>query len=94
MNEARERGDVRSRRPADVASRDAGARAARRTGAIGRHDAPIHVITTSRRLAHRIVREPKKVFRGRASAARARGGTPLATPERERQETDPGRARA
>jgi hypothetical protein len=42
------------------------------------------VITTSQTLAHRIVHELKKRFRGRASCAWSDDGTLFATWERER----------
>jgi hypothetical protein len=72
------------RRIANVASRAARTQPERRTSTIDRHDDLIEVITTSQKLAHRIVRELKKSFRGRASYAWSDDGTLFATWERER----------
>jgi hypothetical protein len=72
------------RRLANVASRAAWTQPERRISAIERRDDVIEVITTSQKLAHRIVHELKKVFRGRASYAWSDDGTLHATWERER----------
>jgi hypothetical protein len=72
------------RRLANVASRAARTQPERRISAIDRHDDLIEVITTSQKLAHRIVHELKKLFRGRASYAWSDDGTLFATWERER----------
>lgn len=70
------------RRLANVASRAAHTQPERRISAIDRHDDMVEVITTSQKLAHRIVHELKKAFRGRASYAWSDDGTLLATWER------------
>ena len=72
------------RRIANVASRAAHTQPERRISTIDRHDDLVEVITTSQKLAHRIVRELKKLFRGRASYAWSDDGTLFATWERER----------
>jgi NMD protein affecting ribosome stability and mRNA decay len=72
------------RRLANVASRAARTQPERRISTIDRRDDAIEVITTSQKLAHRIVHELKKVFRGRASYAWSDDGTLFATWERER----------
>jgi hypothetical protein len=72
------------RRLANVASRAARTQPERRISAIDRHDDRLEVITTSQKLAHRIVNELKKLFRGRASYAWSDDGTLFATWERER----------
>jgi NMD protein affecting ribosome stability and mRNA decay len=70
------------RRIANVASRAAHTQPERRISFIDRHDDMIEVVTTSKKLAHRIVHELKKLFRGRASYAWSDNGTLLATWER------------
>lgn len=72
------------RRVANIASRAAHTQPERRISAIDRYDDLIEVITTSQKLAHRIVHELKKLFRGRASYAWSDDGTLFATWERER----------
>ena len=72
------------RRIANVASRATRNQPQRRISVIDRHDDMIEVITTSQKLAHRIVHELKKVFRGRASYAWSDDGTLFATWERAR----------
>jgi hypothetical protein len=74
-------GSIR-RRVANVASRAARRQPERRISVIDRHDDMIEVITTSQKLAHRIVHELKKIFRGRASYAWSDDGTLFATWER------------
>lgn len=72
------------RRLANVASRAARTQPERRISAIDRHDDLTEVITMSQEFAHRIVRQLKKLFRGRASYAWSDDGTLFATWERER----------
>jgi hypothetical protein len=72
------------RRITNVASRAARTQPERRISTIDRHDDLIEVITTSQKLAHRIVHELKKLFRGRASYTWSDDGTLFATWERER----------
>lgn len=72
------------RRIANVAARAAHTQPERRISAIDRRDDLIEVITTSQKLAHRIVRELKKTFHGRASYAWSDDGTLFATWQRER----------
>ena len=76
-------GSIR-RRIANVASLAARRQPQRRISVIDRHDDLIEVITTSQKLAHRIVHELKKVFRGRASYVWSDDGTLFATWERAR----------
>ena len=72
------------RRIANVAARAAHSQPQRRISAIDEHDDLIDVITTSQKLAHRIVHELRKLFRGRASYRWSDDGTLFATWERER----------
>jgi hypothetical protein len=72
------------RRVANVAARAAHTQPERRISAIDRHDDVLEVITTSQKLAHRIVHELRKLYRGRASYAWSEDGTLFATWERER----------
>jgi hypothetical protein len=72
------------RRIGNVASRAERRQPERRISVIDRHDDLIEVITTSQKLAHRIVHELKKVFRGRATYAWSDDGTLFATWERAR----------
>jgi hypothetical protein len=72
------------RRIANVASRAARTQPERRISTIDRHDDLIEVITTSQKLAHRIVRELVKLFRGRAAYTWSDDRTLFATWERER----------
>jgi hypothetical protein len=71
-------------RLANIASRAARTQPERRISVIDRHDDLLEVITTSEKLAHRIVHELKKSYRGRASYAWSDDGTLFATWERER----------
>jgi hypothetical protein len=72
------------RRLANLVARAARTQPQRRISAIDRHDDMIEVITTSQKLAHRVVHELKKLFRGRTSYAWSDDGTLFATWERER----------
>jgi hypothetical protein len=72
------------RRIANVASRAAHTQPQRRVSFVDRHDDMIEVVTTSQKLAHRIVRELRKLYRGRATYAWSDDGTLLARWERER----------
>ena len=72
------------RRVANVAARAAHTQPERRVSVIDRHDDMLEVITTSQKLAHRIVHELKKLYRGRASYAWSDDGTLFATWQRER----------
>jgi hypothetical protein len=72
------------RRLANIASRAARTQPERRISTIDRHAETIEVITTSQKLAHRIVHELKKLFRGRATYAWSDDGTLFATWERAR----------
>ncbi len=72
------------RRLTNVAARAAHTQPERRISAIDRHDDFLEVITTSQKLAHRIVHELKKLHRGRAAYAWSDDGTLFATWERER----------
>jgi hypothetical protein len=76
--------DVR-RRIANVAERAGFTQPQRRLVAIERDRDGLEVLTTSQKLAHRIVRELRKAFRGRASYRWSdRDGTLFATWTRER----------
>jgi len=70
------------RRVANVASRATRTQPERRISFIDRHDDMIEIVTTSQKLAHRIVHELKKLFRGRAAYRWSDDGTLLATWER------------
>jgi hypothetical protein len=70
------------RRITNVAARAGHTQPERRISFVDRHDDLIEVVTTSQKLAHRIVRELKKAFRGRASYAWSNDGTLLARWER------------
>jgi NMD protein affecting ribosome stability and mRNA decay len=72
------------RRLANVASRASRTQPQRRISTIERHADAIEVIATSQKLAHRIVHELTKLYRGRASYAWSDDGTLFATWERER----------
>jgi len=76
--------DAIRRRVANVAARAAHTQPERRISVIDRHHDVLEVITTSQKLAHRIVHELKKLYRGRASYAWSDDGTLFATWERER----------
>jgi NMD protein affecting ribosome stability and mRNA decay len=70
------------RRIANVASRAAHTQPERRVSFIDQHDDMIEVLTTSQKLAHRLVHELRKAFRGCASYAWSDDGTLLARWER------------
>jgi hypothetical protein len=72
------------KRLANVASRAGRTQPQRRISSVDRHHDMIEVTTTSQKLAHRIVHELRKVFRGRASYSWSDDGTLFATWERER----------
>jgi len=72
------------RRIANVAARAAFTQPERRIASIERRGDVLEILTTSQKLAHRIVHELKKVFRGRATYAWSDDGTLLATWQRER----------
>jgi hypothetical protein len=76
--------DLIRRRIANVAARATFSQPERRISSIERQGDVLDVITTSQKLAHRIVHELKKLFRGRASYAWSDDGTLFATWERER----------
>jgi hypothetical protein len=76
--------DVIRRRMSNIAARAARTQPERRISTIDRHDDVMELITTSQKLAHRIVRELTKLFRGRASYTWSDDGTLFATWERER----------
>jgi len=61
--------DAVRRRIANVAARAGASQPLRRLVSITREPDGLEVLTTSQKLAHRIVRELKKAFRGRASYA-------------------------
>ena len=61
--------DAIRRRIANVAARAGHTQPQRRLVTVDRTAAGLEVLTTSQKLAHRIVRELKKAFRGRASYA-------------------------
>lgn len=79
---ARTHDDAVRRRIANVAARGASNQPERRISAIERRGDVLEVLTTSQKLAHRIVHELKKAFRGRAAYAWSDDGTLLATWER------------
>ncbi len=72
------------RRIANVAARAKSTQPERRISSIERQGDVIEVLTTSQKLAHRIVHELKKVFRGRATYAWSDDGTLFATWQRAR----------
>jgi NMD protein affecting ribosome stability and mRNA decay len=67
------------RRIANVAARAAATQPERRVVSIERRGATLEVLTTSQKLAHRIVSALRKTFRGRASYAWSDDGTLFAT---------------
>lgn len=76
--------DAVRRRIANVASRAAFTQPQRRVVSAGRSGTVFEVLTTSQKLAHRIVHELKKTFRGRVSYAWSdRDGGLFATWERD-----------
>jgi hypothetical protein len=72
------------RRIANVAARAAFTQPQRRIASIERRGDVLEVLTTSQKLAHRIVHELRKLFRGRATYAWSDDGTLFATWARER----------
>ncbi len=76
--------DLIRRRIANVAARAGFTQPERRITSIERQGDVLEVITTSQKLAHRIVHELKKLFRGRATYAWSDDGTLFATWQRER----------
>jgi len=81
---AREHEDVIRRRVANVAARAARTEPERRIASIERAGDALEIITTSQKVAHRIVRELKKLYRGRARYEWSDDGTLFATWTRER----------
>jgi hypothetical protein len=71
------------RRIANVAARAGFTQPERRITSIERQGDVLEVLTTSQKLAHRIVHELKKLFRGRATYAWSDDGTLFATWQRE-----------
>jgi NMD protein affecting ribosome stability and mRNA decay len=67
------------RRIANVAARAAFTQSQRRVSSIERRDDGLEVLTTSQKLAHRIVRELEKAFGGRVSYAWSDDGSLFAT---------------
>jgi NMD protein affecting ribosome stability and mRNA decay len=74
--------DAIRRRIANVTARAAYTQPERRVSSIERQRDTLEVLTTSQKLAHRIVRELKKAFGGRASYAWSDDGTLFATWQR------------
>jgi NMD protein affecting ribosome stability and mRNA decay len=74
--------DAIRRRIGNVTARAAYTQPERRVSSIERRRETLEVLTTSQKLAHRIVRELKKAFGGRASYAWSDDGTLLATWQR------------
>jgi hypothetical protein len=72
------------RRIANVAARAASTQPERKISSIERQGDVLEILTTSQKLAHRIVHELKKLFRGRATYAWSDDGTLLVTWQRER----------
>jgi hypothetical protein len=72
------------RRIANVAARAASMQPERKISSIERRGDVLEILTTSQKLAHRIVHELKKLFRGRATYAWSDDGTLFATWQRER----------
>jgi NMD protein affecting ribosome stability and mRNA decay len=75
--------DIRTR-IRNVAARAARTQPERRVSAVEAMDGGLEVLTTSQKLAHRIVHELKKTFRGRATYAWSDDGTLFATWQRDR----------
>jgi len=71
------------RRIENVAARAAFTQPERKIVSLERHGDVLEVLTTSQKLAHRIVHELKKLFRGRASYTWSDDGTLLATWQRD-----------
>jgi hypothetical protein len=76
--------EVIHRRIANVAARAAFTQPERRISSIARQGDVLEILTTSQKLAHRIVHELKKLFRGKATYAWSDDGTLFATWKRER----------
>lgn len=76
--------DAIRRRVQNVAARAMWTQPERRVSAIERREDELEILTTSQKLAHRIVHELKKQWRGRTSYAWSDDGTLFATWERER----------
>ena len=76
--------EVIRRRIANVAARATATQPERRIASIEQRSDVLEVLTTSQKLAHRIVHELKKLFRGRATYAWSDDGTLFATWQRER----------
>jgi hypothetical protein len=76
--------DLIRRRIANVAARAAFTQPERKISSIERQGEVLEILTTSQKLAHRIVHELKKLFRGRATYAWSDDGTLFATWQRER----------
>ncbi|HEY2388913.1 MAG TPA: hypothetical protein VGK30_18305 [Candidatus Binatia bacterium] len=79
--------DLIRRRVANIAARARSTQPERQIASFGRADnadGALEIITTSQKLAHRIVRELKKLFRGRVTYAWSDDGTLFATWTRER----------
>jgi NMD protein affecting ribosome stability and mRNA decay len=72
------------RRVANVAARARHTQPERQIASMERAGDALEIITTSQKLAHRIVRELKKLYRGRVSYAWSDDGTLFATWTRER----------
>ena len=75
--------DIRAR-IRNVAARAAFTQPQRRVVSVGRQGNVLEVLTTSQKLAHRIVQELKKVFRGSTAYHSSDDGTLLARWLRER----------
>jgi hypothetical protein len=76
--------DAIRRRIGNVAARAAGQQPQRRLVSVDRANGGLEVLTTSQKLAHRIVHELKKAFHGRVRYAWADDGSLLATWQREK----------
>jgi hypothetical protein len=76
--------DLIRRRIANVAARAAFTQPERTISSIERRRDVLEILTTSQKLAHRIVHELKKLFRGRATYAWSDDGTLFATWQRAR----------
>jgi hypothetical protein len=72
------------RRIANVVGRAAFTQPERRISSIAWHGDALEILTTSQKLAHRMVHELKKLFRGRATYAWSDDRTLFATWQRER----------
>jgi NMD protein affecting ribosome stability and mRNA decay len=81
---ARAHEDVIRRRVANIAARAAHTQPERRIASIDHAGEALEIITTSQKIAHRIVRELKKLYRGRARYQWSDDGTLFATWTREK----------